>query len=218
MLKRFKEMAVSSTGLSVLGGVLLAASNGPFVQVWLHGKMGWPPVNDLLLGLWLVVGTTARMHILLAGATKRFGFLRYVYTVEGMAFVGLNILLYRFAGITLMLALSIVCLSMCSLPYALRRTHRYCDVDWRSLAGWYRPTWELAWRFLPVVAAAWWLARALPPIWQLILTAAVAGPWGLIVFLRYGLSRALQSELASKMPSRLRPVFNVLLPLEARGA
>src|SRR5262249_8762299 len=156
-----------------------------------HGKVHWNPVNDLLVAVWLIVGTTMRWHIMLVGATKRFGFLRFIFIVEGLAFLGLNILFQRIAGVTGMLIISIVCTAIFSLPFGLRRTHRYLDVSWRELAEWYRPTWQLAWRLAPLTFVVWWLARGWPLELQLAVNAILPGFWGAFVLLRHGLSKSL---------------------------
>lgn len=210
LLKRVKDLALVSASFSVFAAALFGACNGSFVQVWTHGKIAWPPVNNWLLGLWLVLNTAMRSHIMLAGTTKRFGFLRYVFLLEGSAFVGLNLLLLRPGGMTGMLVFSILCTASFSLPYGLWRTRQYFDLSVVELARWYRPAWSLAWRLIPLGIGVWWLARGLPAIGQFAINVAVTGLVGAIVLLRYGLDQELRLDIAAKVPMKLRPIFLTL--------
>jgi O-antigen/teichoic acid export membrane protein len=210
LLKRFKELAVFSAGFSIFAAALFGACNGSFVQVWTHGKIQWPPVNDWLLALWLIISTVMRTHVMLAGATKRFAFLRYVFLLEGLVFVGLNVLLHRHTGMTGMLVLSILCTAAFSLPYGLWRTRKYFNLNAAELARWHRPIWRLAWRLIPVAIGMWWAVRGLPPIWQLAMNLGITGVWGAFVLLRYGLDESLQMDIAAKLPLRVRPFFTRL--------
>ena len=204
LARRFKEIVIVSASLSVVGGTLFATGNGAFIRVWTAGKMGWQPVNDLLLAVWLVLCVSMHAHVGLVGQTKQFRFLRYIFFLEGLTFVGLTVLLHRFGGVTGMLAASIVCTLAFSLPYSLRRTHAYFGLTWGELAGWHRSPMVLALWLLPVAAAAWWLTRDLPPMIALILMGGVIGVWGLLGLLRYGLGEPLQSELLRRAPGWTR--------------
>ena len=105
LMRRFREIAVLSVNLAVAAGALLAVGNGPFVRVWTAGKIGWPARNDLLLGIWLVTCLTVRTHCGFVSQTKDFRFMRFMYFIEGFAFISLTILLHRFGGITITLML-----------------------------------------------------------------------------------------------------------------
>ncbi|MGN6556114.1 MAG: lipopolysaccharide biosynthesis protein [Verrucomicrobiota bacterium] len=207
LLKRFKDLAIVSAGASVFSAVLFGACNGAFVQIWTHGKIDWSPINNWLLALWFVLCTVMRIHIMLAGNSKRFGFLRYVFLLEGVAFILLNLLLQGHRGMTGMLIFSILCTATFSLPYGLWRTRRYFDLTSVDLARCYRPTWRLAWRFIPVAVGVWWLTNGLSPFWQLAINVGVIGAFGTVVLLRYGLSESLQMDIAGKLPLKLRPIF-----------
>jgi O-antigen/teichoic acid export membrane protein len=211
LLKRFREITVFSASLSVAGGALLAVCNSPFVWLWTGGKIHWSPVNDLLLAVSCVVATTVRPHTTLAVQTKQFGFLRFIFLVEGLAFVGLNLLAHQMAGMTTMLVLSILCTLAFTLPYGLWRTRHYFNLGGRELAGWFRPTGQLALRLVPVALATWWLARGLPTPWQLGVNLLVSGLWGGVMFVRHGLGEPLQAEIFARSPVRLKGVLKRLM-------
>jgi O-antigen/teichoic acid export membrane protein len=211
LLRRFREITVSSASLSVLAATLLAVGNGPFVWLWTHGKIHWSPVNDLLLALLCLVAMSVRPHTVLAVQTKRFGFLRFIYLVEGLVFVGLYGLAHRVGGITTMLALSILCTLSFTLPYGLWRTRGYCGLDGRTLAGWYRPTGQLILWLAPVALGTWWLTRSLSPLWQLTINLLGTGLWGGVMLLRRGLDKSFRAEMMERIPLRLKGAARRLL-------
>src|SRR5262249_55563019 len=79
LLQRFREITEISVNFALVTGIMLAVANGPFVQIWTSGELGWAPWNDLLLGLWLVISVTVKLHTGLVGQTKAFHFMRYIY-------------------------------------------------------------------------------------------------------------------------------------------
>lgn len=198
--RRFREIVTVAMSLSVAAAVSFAICNGPFVRVWLSDKIIWSTLNDGLLAVWLVTTVCVRLHTGLVGQTKVFGFLRYLYLVEGLAFVGLTLLLREWRGMTTMLLISIGCGLLFSVPYGLWRTQRYFGLSWRELADWHRGALRLALWLTPAAIGIWFLTRHLPDWWRLILNAGIisllAG-WGV---LRHGLGEYLQGRLLHSAP------------------
>jgi O-antigen/teichoic acid export membrane protein len=211
LLRRFRELTAFSASLSIVGGTLLAVCNGSFVWLWTGGKIHWSPVNDLLLAVLCVLATLVRPHMMLATQTKRFGFLRFIFLVEGLAFVGLNLLAHRVAGMTTMLIFSIVCTLVFTLSYGLWRTCGYYGLGWRELVGWFRPTGQLILWLVPVALGIWWLARGLPAPWQLAVNLLLTGLWGGAMLLRHGLGGPLQAEIISRAPVRLKGILKQVM-------
>ena len=202
---RFRQIVAVSTSLSLVAGTLFALCNGPFVEVWTAGKIGWPPRNNLLLAAWLVVCVSVHAHVGLAGQTKRFEFLRYIFFMEGLSFVGLTVLLHKLGGVTGMLLVSVACSLAFSFPYGLRRTRNYFNLPWVELAVWHRAPLQLAFWLLPLAAAAAWLTAGWPPLSQLLIRLGSIGIPALWMFLRYGLGTPVQAELARRVPAWMRP-------------
>ncbi|MGH7950744.1 MAG: lipopolysaccharide biosynthesis protein [Limisphaerales bacterium] len=200
LLGRMRDLTVLMAGLSLVCGTVFAAANGAFVWIWTTGKISWPPINNVLLALWFFACSVMRVHTGVASATKQLHFLRFIYLVEGSVFIGLNLLAYHIESMTLMLVFSLASTLTFTLPYGLWRTRKYFGMNWRELLAWFHPTWQLAWRLVPVAVAVWWLARNLPVRWQLVLDVVVPGIFGTAVLLRYGLGKSLQIELQSKIP------------------
>jgi O-antigen/teichoic acid export membrane protein len=207
LLRRFREITVLSVNLAVGAGALLAVGNGPFVKIWTAGKIQWSPLNDLLLGIWLIVCITVRLHTGLVGQTKEIRFMRYLYFIEGFAFIGLTILFYRSGGITMMLLLSIVCSLCFTFPYGLWRTREYFHLNWGDLARWHRSTLVLAATVAPVGVLVWWFARNLPALPRFIVELTVLGIWTACMFLRYGLGESLRAEAGRHAPAWAKPIL-----------
>jgi O-antigen/teichoic acid export membrane protein len=208
LLRRFRQIAVLSVNLAVAAGALLAAANGPFVKVWTSGELGWPAWNDLLLGVWLVDLLVVRTHCGFVGQTKAFRFMRYIYFIEGFAFVGLTVLFHRLGGeITMMLITSIVCSLCFTFSYGLWRTREYFHLTWGDLARWHRSTLALAATVAPAALLVWWLTRNLPAVQQLMADSVLA-IWIGFMFLRHGLGGSLRSEALRFAPQWARPVLS----------
>ncbi len=207
LLLRFREIEVLSINMAIAGGALLAICNGPFVEVWTAGRIKWPPWNDLLLAVWLVTCITVRVHSGLVGQAKAFRFMRYLFFIEGFAFIGLTILLHRFGGITTMLALSILCSCCCTLPYGLWRTCEYFHLNWSDLIRWHRGSLALAGTVAPVAVLVWWLTENLPALERFIAGVTVVGIWTALMFLRYGLGSSLRADACRNAPNWARPIL-----------
>ena len=207
LAERFKQIVVFSLGTAVAAGGLFALCNNAFVNLWTHGRIGWPPVNDLLLAVWLVVCTAMHAHTGLVGLSKKFHFMRYLFFIEGSAFVGLTLAFYQHGGITTMLVASIVCTCSFSLPYGMHRTRNYFGLGWRQLADWHRPALVLAFWLLPAGILIWWFTRNLPVALRLGLGGGVFGLWSAWALIRHGLNASLQVEVARRLPPRIRSML-----------
>jgi len=207
LLQRFREIAVLSVNLAVAGGALFAVANSSFVEVWTAGRFSWSPWNDLLLAIWLVICIQVKVHTGLVGQTKAFHFMRYIYFLEGLTFIGLTILMHRFGGITMMLISSIVCSLCFTFPYGLWRTREYFHLSWRALAGWHRSTLALAAAVVPAAVLIWWLSRNLGALQRLVVQTSVLGIWTALAFLRHGLGASLRAAACRHAPLWARPIL-----------
>jgi O-antigen/teichoic acid export membrane protein len=207
MRDRLRDTTYLTTNFAIFGALGLALCNNTFVQLWSHGKIQWHPINDLLLGLWLIVGTTMRAHVNLAGATKQFEFLCHVCFFEGFLFLALNIFMRNVDGMTRMLILSIACTVACSLIYSIRRTRRFFSLTWQDMIAWHRSTWRMTWPLALIGILTWMWTRDWQPIPRLATNATIALVFGGLFLLRYGFGKDLQNDIAGKLPPLLRRVM-----------
>jgi O-antigen/teichoic acid export membrane protein len=207
MQKRLRDLALLTTNLSVVGGIMMALCNTNFVHVWTRGRIEWFAGNDWLLFIWFVLVTTMRAHISLAIATKHFGRMGYLFLLEGALFIGLNVIAQKVDGISRMLIISIFCTAAITLPSMLIRTRNYFGMPWREIASWYQSTWSLTWILLVGAGLLTWATHGMDPLWKLTVNASVGGVFGLFALVRFGLGDSLRSDIAGKLPTPFRRVF-----------
>ncbi len=211
LLFRFKSIVVLSASLAVLAGVMFAACNQPFVRWWTGRGLGWTPVNDWLLAFWFVLTVLVRVYTGLAGLTKEFRFLRYVYFLEGLFFVGVSWLVLRPGGVTAMIGVSIAGSLLFSLQYGIRRVSEYFQTDWKAVAlEWIRPSLRLALLVLPMGATLAWLSRPLSSFWGFAVVSAIIGAVGGFFLFRWGLDEAMRAELRLRVSSKIAWLRNWL--------
>jgi O-antigen/teichoic acid export membrane protein len=202
LLSRFQSMAIFSASVSVVAGVAFGLGNQPFVEWWTGGRIGWSAINDWLLAAWLVILTFTRSHIGLAGLTKQFRFLRYLYFVEGLFSVGLGYVALRLAGPTGMLVVFVCGSLFVSFSYGVWRTSDYFKLTWsRTAFGWLWPAFRLACLLVPLGLAISWLVKTWPPSMRFILLTGFVGVTGLVPLFRWGLDGALRKEIGARLPS-----------------
>jgi O-antigen/teichoic acid export membrane protein len=164
-------------------------------------KAHWSRWNDFLLALWLVICASLHAHTGLVGQTKSLRFVRYIFFLEGLAFVALTACFHRFGGITSMLCVSVACSLAFSFGYGLWRTRQYFNLTGSELAEWHCAPLRLVMWLVPVATVVNWLTHSLPPALQLALNGGLVGVWAVVTLLRFGLDAALQQELVRRTPA-----------------
>lgn len=175
-------------------------------------KARWSVWNDLLLGLWLVICVSLHSHTGLVGQAKAIGFMRYLFFLEGLAFVGLTCLLHEHGGLTAMLTVSVVCSATFSFLYGLHRTRRFFGIRSGELVAWHRSAGRLALWLLPVATVIFWATHTLPALPRLALNLGLAGVWATFALFRFGLEPALREELLQRLPGWMRQRLRRLAP------
>jgi O-antigen/teichoic acid export membrane protein len=149
LCRRYRSMFKLSLLASCYFGLLVGFGNSAFVDVWLSmfgqkGGIQWRPLNDWLLAIWFVILLQSASHNVLVVSTKRVQAAKYIYFLEGVAFVAASILIVPRAGISGMLACSIVCTLGFSFAYGTRRAARWFDLPARHIAlNWFAPAARL---------------------------------------------------------------------------
>jgi O-antigen/teichoic acid export membrane protein len=198
---RFRGLLQITLAFAAVGAALLAVCNQPFVQVWTQGKISWPKINDVLLGLMLFVSSFTRTSSIFICITKDLRGLRYVNFVEGIALVCSGYVLLRWFGIPGLLTASVITSALINGAYALHRCGEYFAtsaanvvVDWLR-----RPILVLA-CLAPVAAMVWLCSRWLPPIAACIVNGALVGTCGILLAVRIGIDQHLIREFILRAP------------------
>jgi len=198
---RFQGVVLLTASLGAFLGVSFALCNHLFVQIWTGGKIVWPPLCDVLLGLWLFILSMQSTHCCFVTVTKRIGAMSYVLFMEGCAFVVLTLLIGSRWGVVGMIATSILCTLAFSYQYSLRRSREFFQCGIREVAcHWVAPSLKLAavYGLLAVVVSL--LDLGLPAFWRLVIHAAAAGLVGGVLFIRLGFPAEMVREASTHLP------------------
>jgi O-antigen/teichoic acid export membrane protein len=213
---RYQSLATLTFSLAGWMAVSFALCNSLFVAVWTHGKIHWPGINDSLLAVWMILSAVVACHNSFAALTKKVGFMRYIYFMEGSVFVVLAFLVARWGGLAAIIGCSIICTSAFSFAYG---TWRIGDLFKLPLAevslGWLRPMFKVLLFYLPAAGLTWWLSASEQDLVRLIIHAALACSLGAYLFLHFGIPVAFQHELLRRVPPRAVPLLKRVFPQPA---
>ena len=216
--ERYQAVVVVTASVSGVAAIIFALCNSLFVSVWTqgNGRVYWPPGNDLLLGAWMVVLAGVHCHNGLTLLTKRVGFTRYIYFVEGIVFVSAALLVVQRGGMPALILCSVICSTLFSGAYGVWRASRYFDLPLKEVGlRWLFPMARVMVLVVPVALAGWWLVKSVGSASvRLAVHALLGGSLGGYLLLRFGLPRPFQQELVRRAP---RPI-NVLLRRVFPGA
>ncbi len=134
--KRFRDLVAISTVMAVAASAALALTNEAFIEVWTSGRITWEPWNDLLLACVLFSTAVTRCHTSLVGITKQIRGMKFIYLLEGLAFVTLSVLLVPWLGLTGLLIAALVCNVGITGTYGIGRTAGYFQISWLKVIGW----------------------------------------------------------------------------------
>jgi O-antigen/teichoic acid export membrane protein len=211
--ERYRAIVVSTASFAALAAIIYAMCNSVFVTVWTQIRRDtviyWPPVNDVLLAVWMIISALVHCHNSFVMITKRIGFMRYVYFVEGVIFAAAAILTARWGGMAGVILCSITCSILFSGAYGIWRVSGYFGLPVREVAyGWLQPALKVMFSFGPLALACWWALRGVEsPMVRLALNGLVGSAAGSYLFLRYGLPRELKKELIERAPERFNPIL-----------
>jgi O-antigen/teichoic acid export membrane protein len=206
--ERYREVVTLTASLSGFAAVSFALCNSLFIPLWTHGKIQWPVMNDVLLGIWMIVMAVLHCHNGFVLITKKVGFMRYVFFVEGVVFVTLSLLVAREGGLPAIIACSVFCSTFFSGAYGVWRVSHYFKLSLREVAwGWLQPMMKVLLFYLPVAVLVWWGLLLLPATARFGINVMVAGSIGFCLFLRYGMPPTLRAELLARTPRFVNPIL-----------
>ena len=134
--KRFQDLVAISAAMAVAASATIALMNGPFIEIWTSGKVTWNPWNNLLLAFVLFSTAVARCHISLVGINKQIRGMKFVYLLEGLAFVSLAAILVPWLGLTGLLIAALFCNIGITGAYGIQRTADYFNISRLGVAAW----------------------------------------------------------------------------------
>jgi O-antigen/teichoic acid export membrane protein len=206
--RRFAGMVVVSETLSGVVAVIYAVCNSSFVFVWTHGRFPWSVWNDVLLGAWMIVSVFIHINGSFIILTKRLAGMRYVYPLEGLAFITVASLVARTGGFPAIIASSLFCSLCFSGVYGVWRINEYFQFHLGDLERLWLTALGRIFAFLvPTAVAMWWVTARLSSPSRLLLCATIVGGLGGFLFLRWGIPADLRAEILKRTP---RPLGRLL--------
>jgi O-antigen/teichoic acid export membrane protein len=169
---RYRTVVTLSTSFAAFCALTYALCNGPFVTIWTSGKFDWRTINDVLLGACLLMVAVTRCHSGFVGMTKQIRFMRYIYFIEGIVFVGVALLAARSGYLYMIILTSLVCSLLFTSNYGIYRVAQFFRVSMREVAwGWLLPMRRFLLRAAPMAVLTWWLTRPLPALPRFVIHA-----------------------------------------------
>jgi len=196
---RFRDIVTLTGTSAAVVGLTLALCNKSFLQVWTPGKVSWDPLNDLLMAISFFVYASTRLHIGLTGQLKQIGRLKYIYFLEGAAFVGLGLFLAPHFGFPGIILSGIITDLIFSGIYGARRTMTYFNIGFSEFFR--------NWLGRPVILfvisgisafAIWGLTRKFGAPVQLGINMGLFGALALLLFWSFGIPAHLQQEARNR--------------------
>ena len=205
---RYANLAMVTFSLAAWLAFSFAGGNSLFISIWTNGKIYWPAEYDLLLGAWMILLCITGRHSKLISVTKKIGFLRYIYFIEGAAFVLSSVFLIKRWGIPGMLCCSIICGVLFSGSYLVWRVSTYFDLPLRTVAfEWFKNMFLFILLFAPLLGFIWFCFSSLNDSTRLTINILFAGLVGGMLFLKFGIPCAVRNEFLNRIP---HPIAYVL--------
>jgi O-antigen/teichoic acid export membrane protein len=207
--ERYRAVLTLTASISGFAAVTYALINSNFVSLLTHGKIQWPAVNDLLLGAWMIVMSILHCHNSFVLLTKKVGFMRYVYFLEGSVFVTAALLSARAGGLPAIIVCSIICSAGLSGAYGVWRISDHFGLSlWEVGLRWLTPMFQVLLIFGALSIGGWWLFATVENSYlRLTISAGYCAVVGIYVLLRLGITPTLQGELLERAPKRINPLL-----------
>lgn len=197
---RFRAITELTSVAAVAMAACFIAGNAPFVSLLSHGALMWDLINDVLLGVWLVLGAVQRCHCGRLGLYKNLQSVKYVYFLEGALFITLAVCTATRWGLAGVAGSSLAATLCVTWVYGWWKTGRDYRLSWRELAGWLVPAMRAAlWLLAPTVLLCW-LHPKFPPLAMLIGVVAILGPLAAWVTFRFGVAEEMRQTVLSMFP------------------
>lgn len=197
---RFRDVVVLTASSATFVCLVFALCNGSFVRLWMHGQFSWGVENDLLMALAVIIATSTRCHVGLAGLTKNIRAMKYIYVIEGAAFVTLCSLLVPRLGLAGVIIAGILPNLFITGIYGLRRSTEYFGISaGEILLGWFKLPARLFALLLAVTLAIWFATHNLAAPIRLAVDSIAIGAGGAFLFWRFGLPPSLRNEVAAAL-------------------
>jgi O-antigen/teichoic acid export membrane protein len=215
--RRYRTLFITLNVFAGVCAVLFAACNGPFVALWVQGKFSWSPMDNVLLAIWLVISTQQCCHNSLIMSLKEIGTLKYIFILEGLVFVGVVLAILPSAGITGMLACSVLATTLFTWLSGVWRIARLSKMGWKPLVwDWQKPLVLVLMVMVPVWLMIVWILSDASNWLRLLVNGCLLTTVGAWAAIRFAVSFDLIDEIAGKLPQPLQRASVILIGMIRR--
>jgi O-antigen/teichoic acid export membrane protein len=208
---RYRTIAILSISVAGWVAVSFASCNSLFVTIWSHGKIQWPVENDILLGILMIIGSIVHCHGTFILITKKIGFMRYIYFLEGSVFVIISFLVARHGGLPVIILSSIICSLLFSGPYLIWRICDYFGFSVQVVTfGLILPASKMLGAYIPFVSLVVYLCININNIERIGINIILSLTLGSYLLLRFGIDKKLKKEFKERAPHWALPYLNYL--------
>jgi O-antigen/teichoic acid export membrane protein len=208
---RYRAMFISTNVFAGVCAVLFAACNGAFVELWTKGQFSWAPINNVLLGIWLIISTQQCCHNSLVICLKEIKTLKYIFILEGVVFILAGQVVLQITGITGLLVCSLLATAMFTWLSGVWQISRISKIEWKLLVWeWQKPLIWILLTMAPTWLVSEWVLHDATNWIRLVGSGGILTAVGVWVALHYALPSGLLAEITEKLPSPLRRLAKVL--------
>ena len=217
MWQRYRALFNATNIFAGVCAVLFATCNGSFVTLWTNGRFAWPPLDNLLLALWLVLLTQQCCHNNLIMGLKEIGTLKYIFIIEGLVFVGVGLALLPTTGLTGMLTCSVLATTVFTWLAGVWRIGKLSNLGLKPLVwDWQKPLLRVLLVLVPVGLVLGWMLADANHWLRLLVNGGLLTTVGIWAAVRFGVAYALIDEVIQKLPPAGQRVAFLFLRLIAR--
>ena len=207
---RYRTMFIVTNIFAGGCAVLFAACNGPFVVVWMSGKFSWPPLDNVLLGIWLIMSTQQCCHNSLIICLKEIRTLKYIFILEGIVFIAAALAVLPSTGITGMLVCSLLATTLFTWLSGVWRIAQISKMGWKPLVwDWQKPLIWILMVMVPVWLVLDWMLHDAATWLRLLVNGGLLTTAGVWVAIHCALPSGMVAEITEKLPSPLRQLARV---------
>ena len=208
---RYRAMFISTNVFGGVCAVLFAACNGAFVELWAQGQFSWAPINNVLLGIWLIISTQQCCHSSLIMCLKQIRTLKYIFIFEGIIFIVTALAVLPATGITGLLVCSLLATISFTWLSGVWRIAQISKMGWKVLVwDWQKPLIWIMLTMVPTWMVLDWFFHGATNWIRLLGNAGILTTVGVWVAFHYALPSGVIAEITQKLPSWLRQTIKVL--------
>ena len=209
---RYRALFITTNVFAGFCAVLFAACNGPFVTLWVQGKFSWPPLDNALLAVWLVMLTQQCCHNSLIMCLKEIRSLKYVYLLEGVVFIGVSLAVLPSTGMTGMLVCSVAATTLFTWLSGIWSVAMLSKMGWRPLLwDWQIPLFQILMAMVPAWLVMEWALHDAANWIRLVVGGILLSVVGVGAAIRYALPFDLIDEVVAKLPKLLQRASVILI-------